>query len=142
MNRWILSCTTSVTRMPDRDEISECFIHAPRAGFKAWGAAGPLFSTPGLARWANIDLINQCAAQAGLERCTEVYGRSFPTGSVEEARRAAGDRAELFDVAERMGSPLVVITGRKRTETSTSANRWSSSTATAHGWVSMVWART
>src|SRR6266849_1903337 len=33
-------------------------------------------------------------------------------------------------------------TGRKRTETSTSANFWSSSTATAHGCVSTVWART
>src|SRR5215510_4103381 len=32
--------------------------------------------------------------------------------------------------------------GRKRTETSTSANFWSSSRATAHGWVSAVWAKT
>src|SRR5215813_13693844 len=32
--------------------------------------------------------------------------------------------------------------GRKRTETSTSPNFWSSSSATAHGWVSAVWART
>src|SRR5256885_16276966 len=33
-------------------------------------------------------------------------------------------------------------TGRKRTETSTSSNFWSSSTATAHGWVAAVWAKT
>src|SRR5262245_17907503 len=32
--------------------------------------------------------------------------------------------------------------GRKRTETSTSANFWSSSRAMAHGWVSAVWAKT
>src|SRR5207237_9803427 len=33
-------------------------------------------------------------------------------------------------------------TGRKRTETSTSAKRWSSRRATAHGCVSAVWAST
>jgi sugar phosphate isomerase/epimerase len=100
--------------MPGRDEISECFIHAPRAGYKAWGVAGPLFWTPGLIRWADIDLLNRCAAEAGLERCTEVYGSAFPTGSVTEAQAAASIKAQLFDVSEKMGSPLVVITGRPR----------------------------
>lgn len=114
MSRFILSCTTCATRMPGRDEIAECFIHAPRAGYKAWGAAGPLFWTPGLIRWANIDLINRCAVEAGLERCTEVYGSAIPTGSIAEAQAAASSRAQLFDVAEEMGSPLVVITGRPR----------------------------
>ena len=114
MSRFVLSCTTCATRIPGRDEISECFIHAPRAGYKAWGAAGPLFWTPGLIRWADIDLINRCAAKAGLERCTEVYGAAFPTSSVAEAQGAACVRAQLFDVAEKMGSPLVVITGRPR----------------------------
>jgi len=114
MSHFVLSCTTCATRIPGRDEIAECFIHAPKAGYKAWGAAGPLFWTPGLIHWANIDLINRCAAEAGLEHCTEVYGSAFPTGSVEEAQGAAIARAQLFDVAEMMGSPLVVITGRPR----------------------------
>ena len=116
MSRFILSCTTCATRMPGRDEISECFIHAPKAGYRAWGVAGPLFWTPGLVRWANIDLIRRCAAEAGLERCTEVYGPAFPTGSVGEAQQAAGARALLFDAAEQLGSPLVVLTGRPRRE--------------------------
>ena len=115
MSPFILSCTTCATRIPGRDEISECFIHAPRAGYKAWGVAGPLFWTPGLIHWANIDLINRCAAEAGLKHCTEVYGSAFPTGSITEAIEAARIKAKLFDVAEKMGSPLVVITGRPRT---------------------------
>jgi sugar phosphate isomerase/epimerase len=98
------------------DEIAECFIHAPRAGFKAWGVAGPLFGTPGLVRWADLDLLRTSAARAGLTQCTEVYGTSFPTGSVSEAERAVADRVLLFDAAEKLGSPLVVITGRKRTD--------------------------
>ncbi len=84
MSRFILSCTTSTTSIPGRDNISECFIHAPKAGYKAWGAQSPLFWWPGMTRWVNIDLIIQCAREVGLERCTEV------------------------------GSPLVVITGRPR----------------------------
>jgi sugar phosphate isomerase/epimerase len=100
--------------MPGRDEISECFIHAPNSGYKAWGAAGPLFWTPGLLRWANIDLIKRCAAEVGLVRCTEIYGSAIPTDSIAIARAAANGKAWLFDVAEQMGSPLVVITGRPR----------------------------
>jgi sugar phosphate isomerase/epimerase len=69
-----------------------------------------------MTRWVNIDLIIQCARDAGLEHCTEVYGAAFPTGSVAEAQAAAGFRAQLFAVARKMGSPLVVITGRPRTE--------------------------
>lgn len=114
MSRFVLSCTTCATRMPGKDELSECFIHAPRAGYKAWGAAGPLFWTPGLMRWVNIDLINRCATDAGLERCTEVYGSAFPTGSIAEAIESASFRSQLFDAAEKLGSPLVVITGRPR----------------------------
>ena len=116
MSRFILSCTTSTTSIPGRDNISECFILAPKAGYKAWGAQSPLFWWPGMTRWVNIDLIIQCARDAGLERCTEVYGAAFPTGSVAEAQGVAGFRAQLFDVAIKMGSPLVVITGRPRTD--------------------------
>jgi len=115
MSKFVLSCTTCATRRHELDEISECFIHAPRAGYKAWGVAGPLFQTPGLMQWANYDLLNRRAAEAGLTRCTEVYGRSFPTGSVAEAVAAARDRVLVFEAAEKLGSPLVVMTGRERT---------------------------
>jgi sugar phosphate isomerase/epimerase len=69
-----------------------------------------------MTRWVNIDLMIQCARDAGLAHCTEVYGAAFPTGSVAEAQRAAGFRAQLFEVAVKIGSPLVVITGRPRTD--------------------------
>ena len=69
-----------------------------------------------MTRWVNIDLMIQCARDAGLEHCTEVYGAAFPTGSVAEAQAAAGFRAQLFEVAIKMESPLVVITGRPRTD--------------------------
>jgi sugar phosphate isomerase/epimerase len=114
MSRFVLSCTTCATRIPGRDEILECFTHAPKAGYRAWGIAGPLLGTPGLARWVDTDRLRRCAAEAGLEHCTEVYGPAFPTASVEEARQAARDAALLFDVAETMRCPLVVITGSKR----------------------------
>jgi len=117
MSCFILSCTTCCTRIPGKDEISECFIQAPKAGYKAWGAQSPMFWWPGMTHWVNIDLIGQSARDAGLERCTEVFGAAFPTGSVAEAQMAAGYRAQLFDVAIKLGSPLVVITGRPRTDT-------------------------
>jgi len=116
MSRFVISGTTCVTRIPGKDEIAEFFIHAPEAGYKAWGAAGPLFWTPGLVRWANLDLIKNRAAQAGLESCTEVYGSAFPNSSIAESVGAASERALLFDAAEKLGSPLVVITGRPRRE--------------------------
>jgi sugar phosphate isomerase/epimerase len=116
MSRFVISGTTCVTRIPGKDEIAEFFLHAPEVGYKAWGAAGPLFWTPGLVRWANIDLIKTCAAQAGLEICTEVYGPAFPNDSIAEALNAVSERVLLFDAAEKLGSPLVVITGRPRKE--------------------------
>jgi len=116
MSRFIISGTTCVTRIPGKDEIAEFFIHAPEVGYKAWGVAGPLFWTPGLVRWADLNLIKKSAAQAGLEWCTEVYGSAFPTGSITEAVGAVSERALIFDAALKLGSPLVVITGRPRTE--------------------------
>ena len=89
-------------------------MHAPKAGYKAWGAQSQLFRWPGMTRWANLDFIKSCALEAGLARCTEVHTAAFPTGSVAEAQRAAEDRALLFDAAEKLGSPLVVMTGRPR----------------------------
>jgi len=116
MSRFVLSCTTCATRMPGREEIQECFTLAPKAGYKAWGAQSPLFWWPGLTRWANIDLINSCAAEAGLMHCTEVSGAAIPTESVADAQRAAQYRVQLFKIAEKMKSPLVVMTGRPRKE--------------------------
>src|SRR6266487_4820036 len=103
MSRFILSCATSTTSIPGRDNISECFIHAPQAGYQAWGAQSPLFWWPGMTRWVNIDLIRSSAAEAGLARCTEVYGSAFPTESIGAAQYAAPYRAQLFDVAHRLG---------------------------------------
>ena len=57
MSRFVISGTTCVTRIPGKDEIAEFFLHAKEVGYKAWGAAGPLFWTPGLVRWANFDLL-------------------------------------------------------------------------------------
>ena len=114
MSRFILSCTTCSTRIPGRDEIWECFQHAPKAGYKAWGVAGPLFWTPGLIRWADIERIRNCAIEAGLINCTEVYTSAFPNTSVAEAQHAAMERAKIFHIADRLGSPLVVMTGRPR----------------------------
>jgi len=102
--------------VPGKEEIQECFAIAPKAGYKAWGAQSPLFWWPGLTRWANIDLINSCAAEAGLMQCTEVYGSAIPTESVVDAQHAAQYRAQLFAIAEKMNSPLVVIASRPRKE--------------------------
>jgi sugar phosphate isomerase/epimerase len=115
MSHFLLSCTTCSTRMPGQDEILACFTHAQKAGYRAWGVAGPLFWTPGLARWANYDLLNACATGAGLEHCTEVYGPTFPTDSIPQAQKAASYISLLFEAAEKMNSPLVVITGGRRT---------------------------
>ena len=114
LSRFILSCTTCSTRIPGREEIQECFTLAPKIGYKAWGAQSPLFWWPGMTRWADIDTLNCSAAAAGLTRCTEVYGAAIPTGSIADAQNAAAYRAQLCTAAVKMGSPLVVITGRPR----------------------------
>lgn len=102
--------------MPHKDEVSECFAVAPKIGYEAWGIAGPLVWTLGLAQWIDFDLVRRRALEAGLRRCTEVYAPTFPTTSIAEAQRAAQDIAVLFDVARILKSPLVVITGNKRVE--------------------------
>ncbi len=114
LSRFILSCTTCSTRLPGREEIHECFNLAPKIGYQAWGAQSPLFWWPGLTHWAAIDFMIYSAEEAGLTHCTEVYGAAIPTGSIAEAQRAAIYRAQLCKVAVKMGSPLVVITGRPR----------------------------
>lgn len=106
MSRFVISGTTCITRIPGKDEIAEFFIHAPEVGYKAWGAAGPLFWTPGLVRWANIDLIKNRAAQAGLEICTEVYGPAFPNDSIAEIDALPISRSNLVAGSHRSGTRL------------------------------------
>lgn len=114
MSRFTLSCSTCSTRRPQHDEIAECFEHVPAAGFKYWSLAGPLFWTPWLPRWADLDRISRKAREAGLIGCTEVYGPCFPTDSVEVAEAAAEYVALMFGVARRLDSPLVVFSGGAR----------------------------
>ncbi|MEM7034822.1 MAG: sugar phosphate isomerase/epimerase, partial [Chloroflexota bacterium] len=116
MSQFTLSCTTCATRQPNKDEVSECFTHAPKAGYKAWGIAGPICWTPGLLQWVNTDELLCQANAVGLTQCTEVYGPAFPTDSIQAAQDAAKNLVLLFDLAEKLGSPLVVISGRKRTD--------------------------
>ena len=47
MSRFILSCTTTTTSIPGRDNISECFLLAPRAGYKAGVPKAHYFGGPG-----------------------------------------------------------------------------------------------
>ena len=114
MSKFTLSCTTCATRQPWRDEIEECFIHAPKAGYKAWGIAGPICWTPGLNQWVDLKRIRQRAEEVGLMQCTEVYSMPIPTDSVKLAQTAAKQIARNFDMAEELGSPLVVHSGGKR----------------------------
>ena len=114
MSSFVLSCTTCATRMPHRDEVAECFALAPKIGFRAWGIAGPLVSRLGIAKWVDFNLVRRRALDAGLSHCTEVYSPTFPTSSMADACRAAPDIATLFDVAETLESPLLVLSGNKR----------------------------
>jgi sugar phosphate isomerase/epimerase len=116
VSHWILSCTTCATRLPGKDELAECLTLAPKIGYRAWGVAGPLFWTPGLVQWADLPRLRRCADEAGLTRCTEVYAAAFPTESVAAAQAVAPLRAQLFEAAMTLGSPLVVMTGRPRRE--------------------------
>lgn len=99
MEPFTLSCTTCATRGIIRDEIFACFEHAPIAGYKYWGPAGPPLWNLGGARWFDWRSLNAKAEAVGLEGLTEVYGPGFPTGSEEAAIEAAEDIALLFDLA-------------------------------------------
>lgn len=114
MSHFVLSCTTCATRQPWRDEIEECFRHAPRAGYRAWGLAGPVTSNPGMSQWVDLERIRRRADEVGLVACTEVYSMPVPTDSIALAESAAKHIARNFDVAEALGSPLVVLSGGTR----------------------------
>ena len=116
MSHFVLSCTTSCARQPFGDEILDCLEVASGAGFKYWALQGPVPWTRGLARWIDSDLINRLAEQAGLRGCSEVYGAAILTESREAALASARYVAHVFDLADRLKSPLVVITGRPRVD--------------------------
>ena len=85
VSRFILSCTTCALRAPGKDELLETLKHAPVAGFKYWGVAGPPFWTPGVPQWIDADKINKLARDAGLEGMTEVYAAGIVTDSPQAA---------------------------------------------------------
>ena len=114
MSAFTLSCTTCALRGAEGDEILACFKHAPGAGYKYWGLAGPPLWGLGGARWFDAQRVKKLADRAGFEGCTEVYGPSFPTDSIAAAEEAAEDVALMFDVAETVDSPLVVFSGGNR----------------------------
>ena len=116
MSKFILSCTTTATRVDGKDEILECFRNAKKWGYSYWGLQGPWLWTRKVARWLNTDLLNKLAGEAGLVGCTEVYGPQFPTESPEAAEEAAEDMSLIFEVAERMNCPYAVFSGATRRE--------------------------
>jgi len=114
MSAFTLSCTTCALRGAERDEILACFRHAPAAGYKYWGLAGPPLWALGGAQWFDAARVRQLADAAGFLGCTEVYGPSLPTDSIAAAEAAAEDVALMFDVAAVMDAPLVVFSGGNR----------------------------
>ncbi|HUT25064.1 MAG TPA: sugar phosphate isomerase/epimerase [Sumerlaeia bacterium] len=117
MSRFILSCTTCALRAPGKDELLETLKHAPAAGFRYWGVAGPPFWTPGAPQWVDAEKINRLAAEAGLKGMTEVYAGGIPTDSLEAAEAyVRNDLAHSFHLAERLRCPLVVFSGGRRQE--------------------------
>ena len=115
MSKFALSCTTCATRGVGNDEVLDCFKHAPRAGYRYWGMAGPaLRGAWGFGRWFNTDLVNKLASEAGMLRCTEVDGHPLRTSSPQAAEISAMSLALIAEAAVKMNSPLVVFTGGKR----------------------------
>jgi sugar phosphate isomerase/epimerase len=117
MSKFTLSCTTCALRAPGKDELLETLKHAPAAGFKYWGVAGPQFWTPGIPQWVDADKINRLAAEAGLKGMTEVYARGIVTDSPQAAEEYVRKYLfHSFHLAERLHCPLVVFSGGKRQE--------------------------
>ena len=115
MSRFILSCTTCALRAPGKDELLETLKHAPAAGFRYWGVAGPPFWTAGVPQWVDAGKINRLAAEAGLIGMTEVYAGGIPTDSAKAAESyVRNSLVHSFGLAERLHCPLVVFSGGKR----------------------------
>ncbi|NQU76590.1 MAG: sugar phosphate isomerase/epimerase [Planctomycetes bacterium] len=117
MSIFRLSCTTCALRAPGKDELLETIEHAPPAGFKYWGVAGPPFWTAGVPQWVDAEKINRLATEAGLVGVTEVYAGGIPTDSVKAAEIYVHySLIHSFCLAERLNCPLVVFTGGVRRE--------------------------
>ena len=109
-----LSCTTCCLRGRGRDEIEETFVHAPQAGFTAWGLAGPLTWTPGLIQWLDCEMTLSRARAVGLIELTEVYGPAMPNTSPEAAELGAYHLGLTAEVCRRLGSDRLVFSGAPR----------------------------
>lgn len=114
MKPFDLSCTTCATRGFTWDEVSACFTHAPAAGYRYWGLAGPPLWLVGGYRWFDWKKVKNQAAEAGLRGLTEVYGPPIPTDSVAMAESAARETAHMFELARNLECGLVVFTGGSR----------------------------
>ena len=120
MSTFLLSCTTCALRAPGRDELIETLNHAPAAGFRYWGVAGPLFWTPGVPRWVDSVQINRMAGEAGMLGMTEVYASSIPTESESAAQRyVENSLVHSARLAEALKSSFLVFSGGKRDEGTT-----------------------
>lgn len=116
MSRFIMSCTTCALRAPLKDEISETFKYAPKAGYRYWGVAGPALWTPYVSKWLDAERIKRAAADAGLIGCTEVYCPQINTTSLETARRSIEPILHQCAFAVKMDCPYVVFSGGQRQE--------------------------
>lgn len=116
MSEFTLSCLTCALRAPHKDELAETFKHAPAAGYRYWGTAGPALWTPFIGPWLDAEKIKAEAAKAGLMGCTEVYSPQIVTKSVEEAIASVEAIVAQAEYTVRMDCPLLVITGGRRVE--------------------------
>jgi len=116
MSKFILSCTTCALRAPFKDEVSETFRHAPPAGFKYWGTAGPALWTPFIGPWLDAQRIRSEAKKVGLKGCTEVYCPQIDTSSPGNAVKSIETIVQQAEFAVRLKSPLLVFTGGQRQE--------------------------
>jgi len=114
MSKFILSCTTCALRAPFKDEVAETFTHAPKAGFKYWGTAGPALWTPFIGRWLDAKRIKSQAAKAGLKGCTEVYCPQIDTASQDSAVKSLEAIVAQAEFCAALGCPLLVFTGGQR----------------------------
>lgn len=115
MHHFTMSCTTCALR-GNGDEVADTFLHAPAAGYRYWGTAGPALWTPFIGRWLDAGKMKAEAAKAGLLGCTEVYSPPIATGSEEAAVRSVEAIVAQAEFAVRLESPWLVLSGGDRTD--------------------------
>lgn len=116
MSKFIMSCTTCALRAPFKDEVAETLKHAPKAGYKYWGTAGPALWTPFIGAWLDAKKIKAEAKKAGLKGCTEVYCPQINTSSEADALKSIEAIVAQAEFAVRLECPLLVFTGGQRQE--------------------------